>query len=97
MGALSRTPMRGRFYSPDQLRFTDEAKIFEITFPVLHQHYGSSSNSAAGVRPPPMLRVLGAYYGAQRDLFVELLQRFKYDKWIPLVGACARPQRRKQS
>jgi hypothetical protein len=88
MGALSRTPMRGRFYSPDQLRFTDEAKTFEITFPVLHQHYGGSSNSAAGVRPPPMLRVLGAYYGAQRALFVDLLQRFKYDKWIPLVGEC---------
>jgi hypothetical protein len=87
MGALSRTAMRGRFYSPDQLRFTDDAKIFEITFPVLHQQYGSSSN-AAGVRPPPMLRVLGAYYGALRVLFVELLQRFKYDKWIPLVGEC---------
>lgn len=91
MGALLQTPMRGRFYSPDQLRFTDEAKVFEVTHPVLHQHFGSSASgsgsaSLGGARPPPMLRVLGAYYGSQKRLFVELLQRFRYDTWIPLVG-----------
>jgi hypothetical protein len=94
IGSLAHTPMRGRFYHPDQLRFIDDSKVFEVTYPVLHKHFGSgasSSHSAAaagGARPPPMLRVLGVYYGAQRDLFVHLLQRFKYSSWIPLCGRC---------
>jgi hypothetical protein len=96
IGSLARTPMRGRFYTPDQLRFNDDAKVFEVTYPVLHKHFGSASSSssqaagAVGVdaRPPPMLRVLGVYYAAQRDLFVQQLQRFKYSSWIPLCGKC---------
>jgi len=97
ISALAHKPLQGRFYHPDQLRFSDDAKVFELTYPVLHKHFGSSSGSAAAgsastagaqpdARPPPMLRALAAYYGAQRRLFVDQLQRFKYDKWIPLVG-----------
>lgn len=103
ISALAHTRMRGRFYLPDQLRFTDDARIFEVTYPILQQHFngagGSSGSKAAGEaagvargsdagRPPPMLRVLVPYYGPQRDVFVDLLQRFKYEKWIPLVGEC---------
>lgn len=107
ISSLAHTPLRGRFYSPDQLRFTDDTRVLEVTYPVLHVHYSSSSSAAAAGgdvsaetaaairtksegRPPPMLRVVGVYYGAQQQLFVEQLQRFKYDNWIPLVGECLR-------
>ena len=105
MSSLAHTPLRGRFYSPEALRFTDEAKVLEVTYPVLYKHFTSSSSSSGGgdgdgqgaegakqgvsqpgARPPPMLRVLGVYYGSQQQLFEKQLQRFKYDKWIPLVG-----------
>jgi hypothetical protein len=102
LSGLAHTPMRGRFYSPDQLRFTDAAQVLEVTYPTLYQHFCGDSNSssgkggkaaaavgAAGDRPPPMLRCLGVYYGQLRDAFVDQLQRFKYDQWIPLVGECA--------
>lgn len=113
LSSLAHTPMRGRFYSPDQLRFTDAAQVLEVTYPTLYQYFhidNSSSGSAKGGkaaaaakaaaakaaamgapgdRPPPMLRCLGVYYGQLRDVFVDQLQRFKYDQWIPLVGECA--------
>lgn len=84
ISSVAHTPMRGRFYGIEQLRFTDDARVFEVTYPVLHKHYGGISNSStsgSAAQPPPMLRVLGRYYGSLQELFVDVLQvRFLYGK-----------------
>jgi hypothetical protein len=107
MHSLQRVRMRGRFYSPEQLRFYDEAQVLEVISLSMTAKSGSAAAAAAAAAvgseseqlqqqdaaaaadaAAHCLRVAGLYYGGLQELFVRQLQRFKYNSWIPLIGAC---------
>jgi hypothetical protein len=115
MNSLQRERMRGRFYSPGQLRFNDDARLLEVISLMMLSNAATAVEAAAthapataaGVEQQPQeptaaastaagadaasqcLRVAGLYYGGDlQELFVRQLQRYRYNSWIPLIGAC---------
>jgi hypothetical protein len=48
----------------------------------------STAAAAAADAASQCLRVAGLYYGGDlQELFVRQLQRYRYNSWIPLIGA----------
>jgi hypothetical protein len=83
---LQQEPLRGKFYNPEQLRFTDDCRVLEVVHHTLMEGAQPTNAAAAAACAGSSLRVLSTYYPGLQGLFVDQLQRYKYNKWIPLVG-----------
>jgi hypothetical protein len=94
----------GRFYTPEQLRFRDDARVLEQQQLVEQlSSTGPLAGGGAGAGQPPgpqqvqRLRVCSVYYPTLFDFFINQLQRFRpapswnvrASQWIPLVGEYA--------
>jgi hypothetical protein len=94
----------GRFFTPEQLRFRDDARVLEqqqlieqLSSTGPGAEAGAASDQTPGPQQVQRLRAVHVYYPTLFDFFVNQLQRFRpapyYNPsaltWIPLVGQFA--------